>query len=350
MIANISPSILSFGETQNTLHWADRAKEIRTKAPDVNEDLLPVPKTEKDQAKLILGLQNENRRLRVQLARQTDAFETQSTILGCRFFPNITNNRISSSDPQSLSCNNMPLLKDSLGGTCNTVMIANISPSILSFGETQNTLHWADRAKEIRTKAPDVNEDLLPVPKTEKDQAKLILGLQNENRRLRVQLARQTDAFETQSTILGCRFFPNITNNRISSSDPQSLSCNNMPLLKDSLGGTCNTVMIANISPSILSFGETQNTLHWADRAKEIRTKAPDVNEDLLPVPKTEKDQAKLILGLQNKNRRLRVQLARQTDAFETQSTILGCRFFPNITNNRISSSDPQSLSCNNMP
>lgn len=44
-------------------------------------------------------------------------------------------------------------------------------------------------------------------------------------------------------------------------------------LLKDSLGGACNTVMIANISPSSLSFGETQNTLHWADRAKEIRTK-----------------------------------------------------------------------------
>ncbi|RWW10557.1 hypothetical protein GW17_00025894 [Ensete ventricosum] len=44
-------------------------------------------------------------------------------------------------------------------------------------------------------------------------------------------------------------------------------------LLKDSLGGHCNTVMIANISPSNLSFGETQNTLHWADRAKEIRTK-----------------------------------------------------------------------------
>ncbi|KAG6478136.1 hypothetical protein ZIOFF_061568 [Zingiber officinale] len=44
-------------------------------------------------------------------------------------------------------------------------------------------------------------------------------------------------------------------------------------LLKDSLGGPCNTVMIANISPSNLSFGETQNTLHWADRAKEIKTK-----------------------------------------------------------------------------
>ncbi|KAI5383338.1 hypothetical protein KIW84_070665 [Lathyrus oleraceus] len=69
--------------------------------------------------------------------------------------------------------------------------------------------------------------------------------------------------------------------------------------LKDELGGTCNTVMIANISLSILSFGETQNTLHWADKAKEIRTKAPDANEDLLPVPKTETDQAQLILELQ---------------------------------------------------
>lgn len=49
-------------------------------------------------------------------------------------------------------------------------------------------------------------------------------------------------------------------------------------LLKDSLGGACNTVMIANISPCNLSFGETQNTLHWADRAKEIRTKVNPPN------------------------------------------------------------------------
>ncbi|CAJ2642065.1 unnamed protein product [Trifolium pratense] len=81
------------------------------------------------------------------------------------------------------------LLKDSLGGTCNTVMIANISPSNLSFGETQNTLHWADRAKEIRTKATDANEDLLPISGTEIDQAKLVLELQKENRELRMHLA-----------------------------------------------------------------------------------------------------------------------------------------------------------------
>ncbi|XP_027168312.1 kinesin-like protein KIN-8A isoform X1 [Coffea eugenioides] len=82
------------------------------------------------------------------------------------------------------------LLKDSLGGACNTVMIANISPSNLSFGETQNTLHWADRAKEIRTKACDANEEI-QVPDSETDQAKLLLELQRENRDLRMQLARQ---------------------------------------------------------------------------------------------------------------------------------------------------------------
>lgn len=83
------------------------------------------------------------------------------------------------------------LLKDSLGGACNTVMIANISPSNLSFGETQNTLHWADRAKEIRTKAREANEELEQAPESEADRAKLLLELQKENRELRVQLARQ---------------------------------------------------------------------------------------------------------------------------------------------------------------
>lgn len=43
--------------------------------------------------------------------------------------------------------------------------------------------------------------------------------------------------------------------------------------MQDSLGGACSTAMIANVSPSNGSFGETQNTLHWADRAKEIKTK-----------------------------------------------------------------------------
>ncbi|SPJ08199.1 kinesin-8,putative [Plasmodium sp. DRC-Itaito] len=42
-------------------------------------------------------------------------------------------------------------------------------------------------------------------------------------------------------------------------------------LLKDSLGGNCKTVMIANISPSHLSYEDTHNTLKYANRAKNIK-------------------------------------------------------------------------------
>ncbi|KAM0945861.1 putative plus-end-directed kinesin ATPase [Dioscorea sansibarensis] len=82
------------------------------------------------------------------------------------------------------------LLKDSLGGPCNTVMIANISPCNLSFGETQNTLHWADRAKEIKTKGHVMNDEAFQVPDSTTDQAKLVLELQKENSELRQQLVR----------------------------------------------------------------------------------------------------------------------------------------------------------------
>eukprot|EP00435_Cladocopium_sp_Y103_P031209 s378_g7.t2 len=44
-------------------------------------------------------------------------------------------------------------------------------------------------------------------------------------------------------------------------------------LLKDSLGGNCRTVMIANISPSHLSYEDTLNTLKYANRAKNIRVR-----------------------------------------------------------------------------
>ncbi|EUD64720.1 kinesin family member 18/19 [Plasmodium inui San Antonio 1] len=42
-------------------------------------------------------------------------------------------------------------------------------------------------------------------------------------------------------------------------------------LLKDSLGGNCKTVMIANVSPSHLSYEDTHNTLKYANRAKNIK-------------------------------------------------------------------------------
>lgn len=43
-------------------------------------------------------------------------------------------------------------------------------------------------------------------------------------------------------------------------------------ILKDSLGGNCQTVMIANISPSSLTYEDTYNTLKYASRAKKIKT------------------------------------------------------------------------------
>lgn len=43
-------------------------------------------------------------------------------------------------------------------------------------------------------------------------------------------------------------------------------------LLKDSLGGNCRTIMIANVSPSSLSYDDTYNTLKYANRAKEIKS------------------------------------------------------------------------------
>lgn len=44
-------------------------------------------------------------------------------------------------------------------------------------------------------------------------------------------------------------------------------------LLKDSLGGNCRTVMIANISPSSHSYEDTHNTLLYANRAKQIKNR-----------------------------------------------------------------------------
>ncbi|KAH9380383.1 hypothetical protein HPB48_017622 [Haemaphysalis longicornis] len=45
-------------------------------------------------------------------------------------------------------------------------------------------------------------------------------------------------------------------------------------ILKDSLGGTCQTLMIAAVSPSKLSFSETHNTLKYAERAMKIQLQA----------------------------------------------------------------------------
>ena len=44
-------------------------------------------------------------------------------------------------------------------------------------------------------------------------------------------------------------------------------------MVKDSLGGNCKTVMISCVSPGSSQFEETLNTLKYANRAKNIKTK-----------------------------------------------------------------------------
>ncbi|XP_076437363.1 kinesin-like protein KIF28 [Babylonia areolata] len=71
------------------------------------------------------------------------------------------------------------LLKNALGGNSKTIMIAALSPADINYEETLSTLRYADRAKQIKTKAT-INED-----PTEK----LIRELQEENERLKAMLS-----------------------------------------------------------------------------------------------------------------------------------------------------------------
>ena len=69
------------------------------------------------------------------------------------------------------------LLKDSLGGNCKTVMIANISPSSTSYEDTHNTLKYANRAKEIKTK---VRRNVVSVERHVSEYTKIITELRSE--------------------------------------------------------------------------------------------------------------------------------------------------------------------------
>lgn len=80
------------------------------------------------------------------------------------------------------------LLKDSLGGNCRTVMIANISPSESSFEETLNTLKYANRAKNIKT---NVQRNVLNVNYHISEYVALINNLRNEIKVLKEQMEFQ---------------------------------------------------------------------------------------------------------------------------------------------------------------
>ncbi|KAJ3257989.1 kinesin-like protein Klp5 [Boothiomyces macroporosus] len=75
-------------------------------------------------------------------------------------------------------------------------------------------------------------------------------------------------------------------------------------LLKYSLSGNCKVVMIANVSPAIAHSEETLNTLKYANRAKDIKTKVSqntiEVSTQLSQYPKIIEELRAEILRLQS--------------------------------------------------
>ncbi|CAI9730583.1 KIF27 isoform X1 [Octopus vulgaris] len=73
------------------------------------------------------------------------------------------------------------ILKDSLGGNAQTLMICCVSPAVSGFDETLNSLKYANRVKDIRNK-PIINRDIQSIRFEE---------MQTEILNLREELARQ---------------------------------------------------------------------------------------------------------------------------------------------------------------
>ena len=109
------------------------------------------------------------------------------------------------------------LLKDSLGGNCRTVMIANIAGSHSNFEETHNTLKYANRAKNIKT---NVSKNTQNVDYQVSQYQEIISRLQNEVTELR-SLVRQEGGTASPSRM------PALTQNQ--SPSTKSADYNNDP-------------------------------------------------------------------------------------------------------------------------
>lgn len=81
------------------------------------------------------------------------------------------------------------LLKFSLGGNCKTVMIVCVSPGSQHYDETHNTLKYANRAKNIKTK---VSRNMINVNRHVSQYVKAIYDLRVEVDELKGRLANST--------------------------------------------------------------------------------------------------------------------------------------------------------------
>ncbi|KAF2898601.1 hypothetical protein ILUMI_07577 [Ignelater luminosus] len=78
------------------------------------------------------------------------------------------------------------LLKDSLGDNCQTVMIANVSPSSLSYEDTYNTLRYAIRVKSIK---PNMQKNIVRSDTKLSHYVNLVDKLEKENEELKLELS-----------------------------------------------------------------------------------------------------------------------------------------------------------------
>eukprot|EP00668_Euglena_longa_P019820 GGOE01024634.1.p1 GENE.GGOE01024634.1~~GGOE01024634.1.p1 ORF type:complete len:1092 (+),score=202.55 GGOE01024634.1:64-3339(+) len=77
------------------------------------------------------------------------------------------------------------MLKNCLGGSCQAVMIANVSPSSMFYEDTDNTLRYANRAKNIKVSA---TSRVTTVTRHVSEYRRVIVALQKEVEELRSKL------------------------------------------------------------------------------------------------------------------------------------------------------------------
>jgi kinesin family protein 18/19 len=121
------------------------------------------------------------------------------------------------------------LLKDSLGGNCKTVMIANISPYSNTFEDTLNTLKYANRAKNIKTK---VTKNVVNVNYHISKYTQIISDLRKEVLELKEQLSNQ-------------KLFSQ--NENINTSNTSSITTNNTQITKFKNSNTQQYIQQASI-------------------------------------------------------------------------------------------------------
>ncbi|EAR88581.2 kinesin motor catalytic domain protein (macronuclear) [Tetrahymena thermophila SB210] len=92
------------------------------------------------------------------------------------------------------------LLKDSLGGTTKTVMIACVAPSFITYEETLNTLKYAQRAKNIQNK---IKQNVVDVDIHVSQYKEIIDNLKLEIESLKKQLNSHTQKQEFNSVKSG---------------------------------------------------------------------------------------------------------------------------------------------------